>query len=76
MNKTKKAIIFGTGSFAKVAYYFLTNDSEYEVVAFTISKDKIVNSRLSNLPIFAFEDIEKNLAQMNLTCLLQLVIKI
>ena len=60
MNKTKKAIIFGTGSFAEVAYYFLTNDSEYEVAAFTISKDKIANSRLLNLPIFAFEDIEKN----------------
>ena len=75
MNKTKKAIIFGTGSFAEVAYYFLTND-EYEVAAFTISKEKIANSKLLNLPIFAFEDIEKNFSQMNSTCLLQLVIKI
>ena len=60
MKKTKKAIVFGTGSFAEVAHYFLTNDSEYEVVAFTISKDNIANSKLLNLPIFAFEDIEKN----------------
>jgi sugar O-acyltransferase (sialic acid O-acetyltransferase NeuD family) len=58
MKKTKQAIIFGTGSFAEVVHYFLTNDSDYEVVAFTVSKAQITNSEFMGLPLLAFEDIE------------------
>ncbi len=59
MTKKKKAIIFGTGSFAEVAHYFLTHDSEYEVIAFTISKKEIQHSKFLDLPLIAFEDIDK-----------------
>ena len=31
--------IFGTFDTAELAHYYLTNDSEYEVVAFTINKE-------------------------------------
>lgn len=54
----KKVIIFGTGDFAKVAHFYLTNDSEYKVVAFTANKQFIKDKDLFGLPIIPFEDIE------------------
>ena len=59
-NKTKKAIIFGTGSFAELVHYFLTHDSEYKVVAFTVSKDNIEKPQFMDLPLVPFEEIEKS----------------
>ena len=59
INKTKKAIIFGTGSFAEVAYFYLTNDSEYEISAFTATKEYIKNNKtFLELPLVSFEKIE------------------
>lgn len=58
MKKTKKAIIFGTGSIAELAHYYLTNDSEYEVVAFTADKDYIKEETFFKLPLVPFEEIE------------------
>lgn len=57
MQKTKKAIIFGTGSFAEVVHFMLSKDSPYEVVAFTTSKKNIKSNNFLNLPIYPFEDI-------------------
>ena len=57
MEKRKKAVIFGTGSFGELAYYFLTNDSEYEVVAFTETEPK--KDTLFGLPVVDFQNIEK-----------------
>jgi sugar O-acyltransferase (sialic acid O-acetyltransferase NeuD family) len=35
MNKNKKLIIFGSGTLAELANYYFSNDSSYEVIAFT-----------------------------------------
>lgn len=59
MQKIKKAIIFGTGSFAELAYYYLTKDSEYEVIAFTATLDSIKQDTFFNLPLKPFETIEQ-----------------
>ncbi|RAP27594.1 hypothetical protein DID74_00390 [Candidatus Marinamargulisbacteria bacterium SCGC AG-333-B06] len=59
-SKTKKAIIFGTGSFAELVHYFLTHDSEYEVVAFTVSKDQIEKPQFMDLPLIPFEEIKNS----------------
>ena len=59
MMKTKKAILFGTSGQAEVMDYLLTVDSEYEVVAFTATKDFINTNEIYNKPLIAFEDIEK-----------------
>jgi sugar O-acyltransferase (sialic acid O-acetyltransferase NeuD family) len=59
MIKTKKAILFGTSGQAEVMDYLLTVDSEYEVVAFTATKDFINTNEIYNKPLIAFEDIEK-----------------
>ena len=55
----KKIIIFGDSAFAEIAYEYFTYDSEYEVVAFTVSKEFKVNDSLFGLPVVCFEEIEK-----------------
>ena len=55
-----KVVIFGTGDFAQVAHFYLTKDSPYEVVAFTVNKEYIKEKELFGLPIVPFEEIEKS----------------
>ncbi len=55
-----KVIIFGIQDFAELAHYYLTNDSEHEVVAFSVSKEYLSESPLFHeLPVVAFDEIEK-----------------
>ena len=54
----KKVIIFGTGAFAEVAYFYLTQDSDYDVVGFTINKKFITEENFCGLPVIEFENIE------------------
>jgi sugar O-acyltransferase (sialic acid O-acetyltransferase NeuD family) len=56
--KTKKLILFGDSAFAEIAYEYFTFDSEYEVVAFTVSKEFLTKNELFGLPIIPFEEIE------------------
>jgi sugar O-acyltransferase (sialic acid O-acetyltransferase NeuD family) len=57
--KTKKAILFGTSGQAEVMAHLLTADSEYEVAAFTSTRDYIKTDQIYGKPLLAFEDIEK-----------------
>ena len=60
MKKNKnKIIIFGTGTFAKVIHFYLTNDSQYEVIAFTVNKNHIKEKKLLGLSVVPFENISK-----------------
>lgn len=54
---SQRAIIFGTGSFAELVYFYLTHDSTYEVVAFTAHRDSIGEDTLFDKPVVAFEQI-------------------
>ncbi|WP_025763970.1 acetyltransferase [Dyadobacter tibetensis] len=54
-----KVIIFGVLDTAELAHYYLQNDSEHEVVAFTINKEYIESTEFKGLPVVPFEDIEK-----------------
>ena len=54
----QKVIIFGNGQPAEVNYVYLTNDSQYEVAAFTVDRAFIKQNSLMGLPVVAFEDIE------------------
>jgi len=56
--KTKKLILFGDSAFAEIAYEYFTYDSEYEVAAFTVSKEYLKNETLCGLPVVPFEDVE------------------
>jgi sugar O-acyltransferase (sialic acid O-acetyltransferase NeuD family) len=56
----KKVIIFGDSAFAEIAYEYFTYDSEYEVIAFTVSQDFLEKDNLFGLPVVPFENIESN----------------
>jgi sugar O-acyltransferase (sialic acid O-acetyltransferase NeuD family) len=55
----KDVVVFGAGDQAQVAYVCLTEDSPYNVVAFTVNREYLTGAdRLLGLPIVAFEDLE------------------
>lgn len=56
----KQVIIFGTGKTAELAHYYFTNDSEYNVIAFSVDSIFIDSKTFCGLPIYKFEDIETN----------------
>lgn len=56
----KKAIIFGTTDFAQVARVYLRDDSEYDVVAFTVNEQYLKEPTLLDLPVVPFEGIAQS----------------
>jgi sugar O-acyltransferase (sialic acid O-acetyltransferase NeuD family) len=53
-----KVVIFGLLDTAELAHYYLENDSEHEVVAFTVNKEYLKVNEFRGLPVIAFEHIE------------------
>ena len=58
MLKTKKIVLFGTGAFAEVAYWYFTEDSPCEVVAFTADRDFCKTDKVLGLPLVPFDVLE------------------
>lgn len=52
-----KVVIFGIGKIADEAYFYLTNDSEHEVVAFTADADFIDKEHLFDKPVVPFDKV-------------------
>lgn len=57
-DNVKKLIIFGTTDLAEVAWYYFTNDSKYEIIAFTVEKKYKDREDFHGLPVVDFEEIE------------------
>lgn len=55
----KKLVIIGTGETANLAYEYFTHDSDYEVAAFSVSKDYLKEKSFKDLPVVEFETVEK-----------------
>jgi sugar O-acyltransferase (sialic acid O-acetyltransferase NeuD family) len=55
----KKVVLFGTGDFAQVASVYLSQDSPYELAAFTVHQEYITDSELLGLPIVPFETLKE-----------------
>lgn len=55
---TNKVVIFGVLDTAQLAHYYLTNDSKYEVIAFTVNKKYIDKNIFCELPVVPFEELE------------------
>lgn len=53
-----KIIIFGAGKIADEAYFYLTNDSPHEVVAFTIDREYLTETQKLGLPVVPFEEVQ------------------
>ena len=59
MKKTKKLVIMGSGETGLIAYEYFQFDSEYEIVAFSVNSQYIVESVINDLPVVPFETLEK-----------------
>lgn len=55
-----KVVIFGAGKIADEAYFYLTNDSPHEVVAFTVDHKHLEVSEKLGLPVVAFEEVVRD----------------
>lgn len=54
----KHVVIFGTRDLAQLANYYLTTDSEYTVIAFTVNAEFIDVNEFENKPVVPFEELE------------------
>lgn len=54
----KDVIIFGTGDLAAIAKEYFDNDSNQNVVAFTVDKEHARMEHFMGLPVIPFEDID------------------
>lgn len=54
-----KVVIFGVLDTAELAHYYLSTDSEYEVVAFTVNSEFLKENTFKGLPVVPFEELEK-----------------
>lgn len=52
-----KVVIFGAGKIADEAYFYLTNDSPHDVVAFAVDREHLSAAEKLGLPVVAFEDV-------------------
>ena len=55
----KKLIIVGNTSNAKLAHYYFTHDSEYEVAGFSVDREYMLDAFFCNLPVVPLEDLNK-----------------
>jgi sugar O-acyltransferase (sialic acid O-acetyltransferase NeuD family) len=53
----KKLVIYGTGLISEVAEFFYTNDTEYDLVAFTNASDFIGADQFRGKPLVPFESL-------------------
>ncbi len=55
-----KVIIFGVKQMAEIAHYYLTHESNHEVVAFCVyEKDLSEEDIFNDLPVISFDQVEK-----------------
>lgn len=52
-----KLVIFGLGNMADQAYFYFSNDSDHEVVAFTADAEFVDREERFGRPVVAFEDV-------------------
>lgn len=53
----EKLVVFGNGTMAKLAHFYFTHDSVYDVVAFTLDREFIKDTSFLGLPIVPFENL-------------------
>jgi sugar O-acyltransferase (sialic acid O-acetyltransferase NeuD family) len=53
----KPVVIFGVGDFARIAAVYLREDSDFDVAAFTVDEQYIVETELLGLPVLPFENL-------------------
>jgi sugar O-acyltransferase (sialic acid O-acetyltransferase NeuD family) len=52
-------VLFGIGQWARLAHLYLTHDSPHDVAAFTVDGPYVKEDQLLDLPVVAFEDVQR-----------------
>lgn len=52
-----KVVVFGIKDTAELAHFYLTHDSEHDVVAFTVHEEYIEDALFKGLPVVPFEQL-------------------
>jgi len=55
----ERVVIFGILDTAELAHFYLTHDSKFEVVAFTVNQEYLKENAFRGLPVVPFEEVEK-----------------
>jgi len=58
-NNKKKLVIFGAAEIASLAKYYFNQDSDYEVVAFTVDDSYYESDTFENLPLIPWSQVEQ-----------------
>jgi len=58
-------VIFGNGEIAQIAHYYFSNQSDYNVVAFTVDSAYIKESAFCGLPVVSFERVTSEFPPIN-----------
>jgi sugar O-acyltransferase (sialic acid O-acetyltransferase NeuD family) len=53
----KPLIIFGTGDIGQLAHFYFSEDSDYDVVAFTVDAEFMTASEYCGLPVIPFSEV-------------------
>lgn len=53
----KPVVVFGNGRLARLAYFYLTHDSEREVAAFSVDRDHMTDDTLFGLPVVPADEV-------------------
>ena len=53
-----KLVVFGSGDIAELAHYYFSNDSEHEVVSFTLDEEYIESDTFCGLPVVPFAEVQ------------------
>jgi len=56
-NKIKKVVIFGVSDFASQVSFYLRQDSDYEIVAYTVNAEYNKTKTFLDLPVVDFEEV-------------------
>lgn len=56
---SRKLAIFGSAEIASLARFYFTNDSNYEVVAFTVDDPYVTADNYEGLPLLGFSEFQK-----------------
>ncbi len=59
-----KVIIFGTNDLALLAQFYFKNDSDHEVVGFTVDREFLDQTQVEGLPCVAFEDLKSSFSPL------------
>ena len=54
-----KVVIFGSSEIAEMVHFYLTHDSEHEVVAFTVDENYLKADSFQGLPMVPYEKLEQ-----------------